>query len=175
MGIGAVYGRGELWEQLPPWQGGGHMIRRVTFEQSTFNTPPARFEAGTPALSAAVGLGAAIDYLNGIGLAAIEQYETGLLAYALEGLRSVDGLRVIGMPRNRGGVISLVMDGIPDLQVARMLDAEGIAVRTGHHCAQPVLARFGLESTVRPSFAFYNTRAEADALVETLREISLRR
>ena len=174
-GVGVVYGRKELWDEMPPWQGGGGMIEHVTFEKTTFNTPPRRFEAGTPSVSSAVGLGAAIDYLNGIGLAAMERYETELLAYALEGIRSVDGLRVIGMPKERGGVISFVMDGIPDMQVARMLDAEGIAVRTGHHCAQPILARFGLESSVRPSFAFYNTRAEADALVETLRQISQRR
>ena len=174
-GIGAVYGRKELWERMSPWQGGGGMIQHVTFEACTFATPPRRFEAGSPATAGAVGLGAAIDYLNGIGLAAIEQYETRLLDYALEGIRSINGLRVIGMPRDRGGVISLVMDGIPDMEVARMLDAEGIAVRTGHHCAQPILAHFGLESTVRPSFAFYNTRAEADMLVETLRGISLRR
>ncbi len=175
MGIGAVYGRKEMWEQLPPWQGGGNMVQHVTFEKTTFAQPPKRFEAGTPALSAAVGLGAAIDYLNGIGLDAIEQYETRLLDYALEGIRNIDGLRLIGQPRDRGGVISFVMDGIPDLEVTRMLDAEGIAVRAGTHCAQPILARFGLESTVRPSFAFYNTRAEADALVETLRRISQRR
>ena len=173
MGIGAVYGRKEMWEQMPPWQGGGNMVQHVTFEKTTFAQPPKRFEAGTPALAQAVGLGAAIDYLNGIGLDAIERYETELLDYALEGIRSVNGLRVIGMPRNRGGVISLVMDGIPDLQVAKALDTEGIAVRAGTHCAQPILARFGLESTVRPSFAFYNTRAEVDVLVETLRKISL--
>lgn len=174
-GIGAVYGRKEMWEQMPPWQGGCNMAQHVTFEKSTFAPPPKRFEAGTPALAAAVGLGAAIDYLNGIGCEAIERYETWLLDYALEGIRSVNGLRVIGMPRDRGGVISLVMDGIPDQEVGRMLDAEGIAVRVGHHCAQPILARFGLESSVRPSFAFYNTQAEVDVLVETLRKISLRR
>ncbi|BBI98948.1 hypothetical protein FGKAn22_06410 [Ferrigenium kumadai] len=175
MGIGAVYGRKEMWEQLPPWQGGGNMVQHVTFEKTTFAQPPKRFEAGTPALSAAVGLGAAIDYLNGIGLDAIERYETRLLDYALEGIRSITGLRLIGQPRDRGGVISFVMDGIPDLEVARMLDAEGIAVRAGTHCAQPILRRFGLESTVRPSFAFYNTQTEADAMLETLRRISLRR
>ncbi len=174
-GIGAVYGRKELWEQMPPWQGGGGMIQHVTFKKTTFNTPPRRFEAGTPSLASTIGLGAAIDYLNGIGLDAIERYETELLDYALQGMRSVNGLRVIGMPKERGGVISFVMDGIPDLQVAKMLDAQGIAVRTGHHCAQPILARFGLESSVRPSFAFYNTKAEADVLVETLHGISLRR
>jgi cysteine desulfurase/selenocysteine lyase len=174
MGIGAVYGRMERWEQLPPWQGGGNMVQQVTFEQSTYAQPPKRFEAGTPALAATVGLDTAIDYLNGIGLDAIERYETDLLAYALEGLRSVDGLRVIGMPQDRGGVISFVMDGIPDMEIAKSMDAEGIAVRAGTHCAQPILARFGLASTVRPSFAFYNTRAEADALVEALRGIRRR-
>jgi cysteine desulfurase/selenocysteine lyase len=173
-GIGALYGRKELWEQMPPWQGGGGMIRHVAFEKSTFASPPNRFEAGTGSLAAAVGLGAAIDYLNGIGLDAIEQYETRLLDHALEGLRSVNGLRLIGMPKDKGGVISFVMDGIPDPEVAKMLDAEGIAVRAGFHCAQPILARFGLESSVRPSFAFYNSNAEVDALVETLREIRLR-
>ena len=175
MGIGAVYGRMAMWEQLPPWQGGGNMVQQVTFENSTFAAPPKRFEAGTPALAPAVGLGAAIDYLNGIGLDAIERYETWLLDYTLEGIRSINGLRLIGQPRDRGGVISLVMDGIPDLEVARMLDAEGIALRAGTHCAQPILARFGLESSIRPSFAFYNTQAEADALIEALRRISLRR
>jgi cysteine desulfurase/selenocysteine lyase len=174
-GIGAVYGRHELWQQLPPWQGGGSMVQQVTFQHSTYAVPPKRFEAGTPAVASAAGLGAAIDYLNNIGFDAIERYETDLLAYALEEIRKVNGLRVIGMPRDRGGVISFVMDGIPDLQVAKLLDAEGIAVRAGTHCAQPILARFGLESSVRPSFAFYNTKAEADVLVETLRKISLRR
>ncbi|HUX89231.1 MAG TPA: SufS family cysteine desulfurase [Gallionellaceae bacterium] len=173
-GIGAVYGRKELWEQMPPWQGGGGMIQQVTFEHTTFAHPPKRFEAGTPSTAAAIGLGAAIDYLNGMGLAAIEQYETQLIDYALEKIRSVNGLRVIGMPRDRGGVISFVMQGIPDLEVGKLLDAQGIAARTGHHCAQPILAHFGLKSTVRPSFAFYNTRGEVDVLVETLRRISLR-
>ncbi len=173
-GIGVVYGRAERWAQLPPWQGGGNMVERVTFEASSFAPPPKRFEAGTPALASIAGLGAAIDYLNSIGLDAIEQYETALLDYALEGVRSIGGLRLIGMPRERGGVISLVMEGIADADVARMLDAEGIAVRAGTHCAQPILAHFGLESSIRPSFAFYNTRAEADLLVDTLRHIARR-
>lgn len=174
-GIGAIYGRRERWMQLPPWQGGGGMIRHVTFDTSIFAMPPKRFEAGTPATADAVGLGAAIDYLNGIGLDAIEGYETRQLDYALEAIRSVNGLRIIGMPRERGGIISFVIDGIPDNEVGRMLDAMGIAVRTGHHCAQPILARFGLESTVRPSFAFYNTQAETDVLVDALRRIVMRR
>ena len=171
-GIGAVYGR--LWNEMPPWQGGGGMIRHVTFESSSFDDPPKRFEAGTPATAAAVGLGAAIDYLDGIGFEKMEKYETELLAYALEAIGSVDGLRLIGRPRDRGGVISFVMDGIPDAEVGRVLDEQGIAVRIGHHCAQPILARFGLASSIRPSFAFYNTRDEVDALVETLRCIASR-
>ncbi len=174
-GIGAVYGRSEAWERMPPWQGGGNMVERVTFEASTFSPPPKRFEAGTPALASIVGLAAAIDYLNGIGLDAIEEYESRLLQHALEGIRSVKGVRVIGEPRERGGVMSLVVEGIPDMEVARMLDAEGIALRAGTHCAQPILAHFGLESSVRPSFAFYNTHAEADRLVEVLHNIALRR
>lgn len=174
-GIGAVYGRKELWQQLPPWQGGGGMVDKVTFEHSTYANPPKRFEAGTPAVADAVGLGAAIDYLNGLGFDAIERYEADLLAYAVEQLRSVNGLRLIGTPKDRGGVISLVMEGIPDLEVAKLLDAQGIAVRAGTHCAQPILARFGLQSTVRPSFAFYNTQDEVDVLVEVLRKIGLRK
>ena len=168
-GIGAVWGRKQLWEQLPPWQTGGGMIERVTFETTSFLAPPKRFEAGTYSLAGAIGLGAAIDYLNGIGLDAIEQYEAELLAYALDGLQDINGLRVIGRPKDRGGVISFVMDAIPDRDIAKALDTEGIAVRVGHHCAQPIMARFGVESTVRPSFAFYNTIAEVDALVAALR------
>jgi cysteine desulfurase / selenocysteine lyase len=174
-GIGAVYGRHELWQQLPPWQGGGNMVDKVTFEASTYATPPKRFEAGTPAVADAVGLATAIDYLNSLGMGAIERYEADLLAYALQQIRCVNGLRLIGMPRERGGVISLVMEGIPDMEVAKRLDAQGIAVRAGTHCAQPILARFGLQSTVRPSFAFYNTRDEVDVLVGALRGIGLRR
>jgi cysteine desulfurase/selenocysteine lyase len=174
-GIGAVWGRHELWEQLPPWQGGGGMIRHVTFDKSTYAPPPKKFEPGTASLAAAIGLGAAIDYLNGIGLAAIERYESELLTHALEGLRGINGLRIVGEPRDRGGVISLVMDGIPDAKVGKLLDLEGIAVRTGHHCAQPILAHFDLQTSVRPSFAFYNTRGEADALVEALSNIAKQR
>lgn len=170
-GIGAIYGRKELWDEMPPWQGGGGMIRQVTFEKTTYAEAPHRFEAGTPSIAAAIGLGEAIDYLNRLGFDAIERYETELLDYALEGLRGINGLRLIGQPRDRGGVISFVLDGMQDAEVARRLDLEGIAVRAGFHCAQPILARFGLESSVRPSFAFYNTRAEVDVLVGTLRNI----
>lgn len=175
MGIGAVYGRREIWEQLTPWQGGGGMVCQVTFEQSTFAAPPKRFEAGTPAVGPAVGLTAAIDYLNGLGLDAIERYETSLLDYALDRLQAIPGLRLIGRPKERGGVISLTLDGLADAEVARQLDAAGIALRAGTHCAQPVLARFGLESSLRPSFAFYNTTAEVDALTEVLFRLSQKR
>lgn len=173
--IGAVYGRMEQWQQLPPWQGGGGMVKQVTFEQSSFTAPPHRFEAGTPALAPAVGLGAAIDYLDRIGLEAIERHENELLAHALDALPGIPGLRLIGQPEERGGVVSLVLDGIPDVQVAKALDAEGIAVRAGTHCAQPILNRFGLQSSVRPSFAFYNTHAEVALLAQTLRQITRRR
>lgn len=171
-GIGAVWGRKELWDELPPWQTGGGMIEHVTFESANFQPPPKRFEAGTLALAQALGLGAAIDYLNGIGMDALERHESELLAYALQGMQGIKGLRVIGMPKDRGGVISFVMDNMPDLEVAKVLDAAGIAVRVGHHCAQPAMRRFGVESTVRPSFAFYNTMAEVDALLAALLRIA---
>jgi cysteine desulfurase/selenocysteine lyase len=171
-GIGAVWGRMALWEELPPWQGGGYMVDRVTFETCSYAAPPKRFEAGTPAVGPAVGLGAAIDYLNTLGLDVLERYETELLDYALQGIREIPGVRIIGMPKERGGVISLVVQDMDDIAVARMLDAQGIAVRAGTHCAQPILARYGLASSVRPSFALYNTRAEADLLIQALREIS---
>lgn len=171
-GIGAVWGRRKLWDKLPPWQTGGGMVAHVDFDGASFLEPPQRFEAGTYALAQAVGLAAAIDYVEGIGLDAIEQHESALLAYALDGLQGIKGLRVIGTPQERGGVISFVMAGIADLDVTKALDAAGIAVRTGHHCAQPIMRRFGIESTVRPSFAFYNTRAEVDALLAVLQRIN---
>ena len=171
-GIGAVWGRRDLWEEVSPWQGGGSMIEKVTFERSTFAGLPNKFEAGTGSLASAIGLGAAIDYVTGIGLEAIEQYETGLVDYAVEEIRRINGVRMIGMPKDRAGVVSFVMRGIPVREVGELLDAEGIAVRAGHHCAQPVLAHFGLDATIRPAFAFYNTRNEVDALVSALKKIS---
>ena len=171
-GIGAVYGRRALWESLPPWQTGGGMIHHVSFEESSFLPPPRKFEAGTASLAAAIGLGAAIDYVNGLGWDALEAWEGELVRYAEEGLRSVPGLRMIGAPRERGGVFSIILPGIADAEVGKRLDDAGIAVRTGAHCAQSILARFGLGSTVRPSFTFYNTKREVDTLVGTLHEIS---
>ncbi len=174
-GIGAVYGRKELWEELAPWQGGGSMITHVTFEKSSFAGLPNKFEAGTGSLASAVGLGAAIDYVTGLGLEAIERYETELVDYAVREIRRVKGVRMIGMPKDRAGVISFVLEGRPVREIGALLDAEGIAVRAGHHCAQPILARYGLDATVRPAFAFYNTKTEADALVKALHKISFRR
>jgi cysteine desulfurase/selenocysteine lyase len=170
-GIGAVWGRAERWEELPPWQTGGGMVEHVTFEAATYLAPPKRFEAGTTSIAATICLGAAIDYVEAIGMNAIDQYEGEVLAHAVEGLRSVPGLRLIGNPRERGGAISFTMEHRPDFEIATGLDEAGIAVRVGSHCAQPLLRRFGLTSTVRPSFSLYNTRAEADLLVETLKRI----
>jgi cysteine desulfurase/selenocysteine lyase len=170
-GIGAVYGRKELLERMPPWQGGGGMIERVTFEDTTFAEPPAKFEAGTPNIADAVGLGAAIDYLTGIGMERVEEYERWLTRYAIEGLQHLNGLRLIGTAPDKISVLSFVLNGRSSEEVGRVLDRYGIAVRAGHHCAQPALAHYGLESTVRASLAFYNTAEEVDSLVEALREI----
>jgi cysteine desulfurase/selenocysteine lyase len=167
-GIGVVYGKKECWETLPPWQGGGNMIRDVTLEATQYNVPPARFEAGTPNVAGAVGLAEALDYVTRVGLPAIERYEHELTEYARAGLSGIRGLRLIGDPRERISVISFVLDGLPTPEVGRLLDREGIAVRSGHHCAQPALRRMGVEATVRPSLAFYNTRAEIDRLIEVI-------
>ncbi|MEY3869416.1 MAG: hypothetical protein RLZZ338_3307 [Cyanobacteriota bacterium] len=173
-GIGVVYAKRELLEDIPPWQGGGNMIRHVTFEKTTYSDPPAKFEAGTPNIADAVGLGAAIDYLNRLGMVNIEQYEHKLTEYGMDRLRSVPGLRLIGTAPNKVGVLSFILDDIPYEEVGKRLAAEGIAVRAGHHCAQPSLQRYGLTGTVRPSLAFYNTREEIDTLVEVLRSIRYR-
>ncbi|MDR0733711.1 MAG: cysteine desulfurase [Dysgonamonadaceae bacterium] len=170
-GIGVLYAKKELLDLLPPWQGGGNMIKDVTFEETVFNTPPAKFEAGTPNVGDAVGLGAALDYVSRVGIHNIEKYEHYLTEYAREALGHVDGLKLIGNPRERISVVSFVMDGVPATEVGKRLDEEGIALRAGHHCAQPALRRFGLEATVRPSFAFYNTPAEIDRLVAAVEKI----
>jgi len=171
-GIGALYGKAKWLEQLPPYQGGGNMIQDVTFAKTTYQGYPQRFEAGTQDIAGVVGLGAAIDYLFGLGLPAITAYEHELLAYATDALAGVPGLRPIGTALNKASVLSFVIPGVPSEQVGRHLDKHGIAVRSGHHCAQPSLRRFGLESTVRPSVAFYNTREEIDELVRVLRLLS---
>jgi cysteine desulfurase / selenocysteine lyase len=170
-GIGVVYGRSSELEAMPPWQGGGNMIADVTFEKTVFQGPPERFEAGTGNIADAVGLGAAIDYLSRIGMSNIAAYEHELLAYATQGLSTVPGLKLIGTAREKAGVLSFVLDECKTEDVGKALDREGIAVRAGHHCAQPILRRFGLESTVRPSLALYNTTEDIDALVQALLRI----
>ena len=167
-GIGVVYAKEELLEIMPPWQGGGNMIKNVTFEETTYAEAPARFEAGTPNVADAVGLGAALDYVNRLGLANIGKYQLELLDYATERLSGIRGLRLIGTAREKVGVLSFVLTDRPTEEVGRLLDLEGIAVRAGHHCAQPSLRRFGLEATVRPSLAFYNTPEEIDRLVASI-------
>jgi cysteine desulfurase/selenocysteine lyase len=170
-GIGAVYGKEELLNQMPPWQGGGNMIKDVTFEHTEFHKAPGRFEAGTGNIADAVGLGAAIDYVSRIGMELINQYEHALLLYGTQLLKQVPGLRLIGTAPDKASVMSFVLDGYTNDEVGQALNKEGIAVRTGHHCAQPILRRFGVESTVRPSLAFYNTCADVDALVAVLHKL----
>jgi cysteine desulfurase/selenocysteine lyase len=170
-GIGVVFGRADVLETMPPWQGGGNMIADVTFEKTVYQSAPWRFEAGTGNIADAVGLGAAIDYVSAIGMASIERYEHELLTYAEGRLAHVPGLTVIGTAPEKAGVISFVLDGVRTEDVGGMLDQEGIAVRSGHHCAQPILRRFGLEATVRASLAPYNTPDDIDALVAALQRI----
>ncbi|MDR0747947.1 MAG: cysteine desulfurase [Tannerellaceae bacterium] len=167
-GIGVVYGKKELLDILPPWQGGGNMIKDVTLEETQFNAAPARFEAGTPNVADAVGLGVALDYVRKVGLENIEKYEHELTEYARSRLSEISGLHIIGHPKERISVISFILDGIPTVKAGQLLNKEGIAVRAGHHCAQPSLRRFGLEATIRPSFSFYNTKAEVDSLVAAI-------
>jgi len=168
-GIGALWGRAELLEAMPPWQGGGEMIESVTFEKTTWAPIPHKFEAGTPHIAGAAGLAAAIDYLEAIGLQRIGAWEDELLAYALEALGALPGLRFVGTARERAGVVSFVLDGVHAHDVATILDREGVAVRAGHHCAQPVMQRFGVPATVRASFGLYNLPEDVDALVRGLR------
>jgi len=173
-GIGALFGKADVLEHMPPWQGGGNMIADVTFEKTVYQPPPFRFEAGTGNIADAVGLGAAIDYVMGIGLENIARYEHELLVYATEGLCSVPGLTLIGTAPDKAGVLSFVLDGRRTEDVGAALDKEGIAVRSGHHCAQPILRRFGLEATVRASLAPYNTKEDIDDLVTALKRLQVR-
>jgi len=173
-GIGVVYGKRAILEDMPPWQGGGNMIADVTFERTVFQPPPNRFEAGTGNIADAVGLGAAIDYVNHIGIENIARYEHQLLEYATSVLQPVPGVRLVGTARDKASVLSFVLKGYETEEVGQALNEEGIAVRSGHHCAQPILRRFGLEATVRPSLAFYNTCDEVDALVAVVRRLSAR-
>ncbi|MBK1679623.1 family 2A encapsulin nanocompartment cargo protein cysteine desulfurase [Rhodocyclus tenuis] len=171
-GIGVVYGKRDILEATPPWQGGGNMIADVTFERTLYQGVPNKFEAGTGNIADAVGLGAAIDYVERVGIENIARYEHDLLAYATQGLLTVPGLRLIGTADHKASVASFVLDGYRTEDVGRALNEEGIAVRSGHHCAQPILRRFGLEATVRPSLAFYNTCEEVDALIRVLHRLA---
>ena len=171
-GIGVVYGKKALLEQMPPWQGGGNMIADVTFEKTLFQPAPNKFEAGTGNIADAVGLGAALDYVERIGIENIARYEHDLLVYATRGLSSIPGVRLIGTAADKASVASFVLAGYSTEEVGRALNEEGIAVRSGHHCAQPILRRFGVEATVRPSLAFYNTCEEIDRMLAVIRRLA---
>jgi cysteine desulfurase/selenocysteine lyase len=170
-GIGALYGKLALLEAMPPFQGGGDMISSVTFEKTIYNVVPYKFEAGTPSIDQVYGLEAALDYVHQIGLANIASYEHALLSYATEAISQIPGVRIIGTAREKAGVISFVVEGVHAHDVGTILDREGIAVRTGHHCAQPVMDRFGVPATVRASLAFYNTKQEINALAAGIQRV----
>jgi len=167
-GIGALYGRRELLEKMPPYQGGGDMILSVTFEKTIYNELPFKFEAGTPNIAGVIGLGAAIDYLGGIGHARIGAYESELLAYATSKVSAIPEVRLIGTARHKASILSFVIDGVHPHDLGTVLDRDGIAIRTGHHCTQPVMDRFGIPATARASLAFYNTTGEIDALAAAI-------
>lgn len=170
-GIGALYGKRELLDAMPPYQGGGDMISSVTFEKTLYNRLPFKFEAGTPDVSGAIGLGAAIDYITGIGLDRIAAHEHELLVYATQALSAIPGVRLIGTAKSKAAVISFVLENVHAHDVGTILDQEGIAIRTGHHCAQPLMERFGVAATSRASFALYNTKEEVDALVRGIYKV----
>ena len=170
-GIGVLYGKASLLDTMPPYQGGGDMIASVTFEKTTYNTLPYKFEAGTPNIAGTIGLGAAIDYVNQIGIERIARYEHELLDYGTEALSQIPGLRLIGTAKDKAGVLSFVLEGVHPHDVGTILDREGIAIRTGHHCAMPVMERFGIPATARASLAFYNTKEEIDALVAGIHKV----
>ena len=170
-GIGILYGKSDLLKAMPPYQGGGDMIETVTFEKTTYNALPLKFEAGTPMIAEVMGLGAAIDYVTAIGLDNIHAYEKELLNYANSRLQQIHGLRIIGNAKEKGSLISFVVEGSHPLDIGTLLDLRGIAIRTGHHCAQPVMRHYGLPATARASFAFYNTKEEIDQFVDALKEI----
>jgi cysteine desulfurase/selenocysteine lyase len=170
-GVGILYGKTRLLEAMPPWQGGGDMIASVTFDKTVYNRLPYKFEAGTPNIADTIGLGAAIEYVNRLGLEEIEQHEAGLLAYATSAVESIPGVSVIGTAAEKAGVLSFVMEDIHPHDIGTILDSEGIAVRTGHHCAQPVMQRFNIPATARASFGLYNTREEVDTLVAGIHKV----
>jgi cysteine desulfurase / selenocysteine lyase len=173
-GIGVLYGKAALLEAMPPYQGGGDMISSVTFEKTTYNKPPYKFEAGTPNISGVIGLGEALKYLMSLGIENVEKHEHDVLAYATDAISSIPGVRVIGTAKEKTGVLSFIIEGIHPHDIGTILDREGIAIRTGHHCSQPVMQRFDIPATARASFALYNTRGEGDALargIEKVREV----
>ena len=170
-GIGVLYGKADLLEAMPPYQAGGDMIRSVSFEKTTYNSLPYKFEAGTPNIGGSIGLGAAIDYVNGLGFDRINAHEHGLLEYGTERLSSIGGLRLIGTAREKASILSFALEGIHPHDIGTILDAEGIAIRAGHHCTQPLMDRFGVPATARASLAFYNTREEIDALVKGIDKV----
>jgi cysteine desulfurase/selenocysteine lyase len=170
-GVGVLFGRSELLDRMPPYQGGGDMISLVTFEKTHYNVLPYKFEAGTPHIAGGIGLGAAIDYLGGVNWEQVVSHEQDLLAYATDALSSIPGLKIIGTAKEKAGVISFVFDHVHAHDVGTILDREGIAVRAGHHCAMPVMQRFGVPATTRASFAFYNTRDEVDALKRAIHQV----
>jgi cysteine desulfurase/selenocysteine lyase len=170
-GIGILYGKEALLEAMPPYQGGGDMIDRVTFEKTTWNELPYKFEAGTPDIAGVIGLGAAIDFLLGLDRDAVEEHERDVLAYATAGLAEVPGLRIVGTAREKVAVASFVMEGLHPSDIGTLLDTEGVAVRTGHHCTQPLMDALGLPATARASFGIYNTRQDVDALVRALHKV----
>jgi len=172
-GIGVLYGKSDLLTSMPPWQTGGTMIRDVTFDRTIYQPPPLRFEAGTASIAEAVALAAALEYVERIGREAIARYERELLDYATHGLLGVPGLQLIGTAGEKAAVLSFVLEGFAPDEVATALNREGIAVRAGHHCAQPIVRRFGHEGTVRATLAVYNTREDVDALIDALRQLAL--
>jgi cysteine desulfurase/selenocysteine lyase len=170
-GIGVLYGKAAWLEKMQPFKGGGDMILSVTFEKTTYNVIPHKFEAGTPPIAAAITLGAAVDYIESIGFDPIHAHETALLDYATDQMNRLPGVRIIGTAEKKAAVVSFVMDGVHPHDVGTLLNEEGVAIRTGHHCAQPVMKRFGIPATSRASFAFYNTMAEIDALVAGIKKV----
>jgi cysteine desulfurase / selenocysteine lyase len=170
-GIGVLYGKKALLESMPPYQGGGDMILSVTFEKTTYNRLPYKFEAGTPDIAGVIGLGAALEYVGGLGIEKIGAHEHDLLEYATAAVSSIPGLKIIGTAREKAGVLSFTLENIHPHDIGTILDREGIAIRTGHHCSQPVMKRFGVDSTARASFAMYNTKQEVDALVRGIEKV----
>lgn len=169
--IGVLYGKADLLKEMPPFQGGGDMIRSVSFAETTYADPPLRFEAGTPPIVEAIGLGAAIDYVNAIGHEAIAAHEAGLLAYATRRLQQIEGLRIYGSAKEKAAILSFTMEGIHPHDIGTIIDREGVAIRVGHHCAQPLMQRFGIPAMARASFGLYNTRDEVDALARSLEKV----